>query len=896
MTEQTTGLSDEHRQRVRDRGFSDRQIDWMIENKILRTLTWEEVKADWLEMFPAAKRTNTGGLLLCFNPMDEKPSFSLRCDNPPIERKVTGDRPSKYLYPKNAPTDEGEINHVPKGERIGALQPFNPRRFVGPAGGRFPEPQFATEGLFDALACTLLIGIPCIGLTAPSHMKGSVLPDSCKVYIGDCDQWLAPNLLGTVVGQCRSKQLRISRLPLRAGREKEYLVENHRDLPSELKGGFEELYADHGRDKCQKLIKDLLTTSREWGDYVKHELSFITELGAKWPKHQVIISNFFGGIAQAYPSTHKDSLHAVKRDALIQQMHDETGMGLRVAQKGVQAKLAAIAQRKKEEKVANRAADEAEALSRGEVLEPEIERENPSNLELQNFLQYKHTIEFDELKRRPLLDGNTINPLPLFYQLLAQQHQIQCQKAQASDVLMYCAMSNPFNPVERYLEGVRDNAEIQPANIADIVWAFGLDPEDRLSAELLCRSLGGTAVRGLEPGAKFDQMPVLQGPQGFYKSEVLKALATPEWFGELGEVSSFTELSSWKVTEKITSCWIVECGECDRLMNGKTASDLKNWLSTTDDIFAEKGQPLAESHPRRMVPWGTTNQDELLNDPTGNRRYWVMHVVQQCQLKWVAEHRDEIWKAVLGWLDAGMKTWVATKSEAAQRIAERGMEATVQDDWVDSVLGFLEGRNDGFGMYRTAWDTKKPLTRPILLEQALGMKPKDMTRAHSFRIGRVMKDPRITEKGWEAKKTKSFRGWVWNPPASEAGDKAGAPQEEVVTELSPELSPQTPWNDCLYREGDKGDNKKEVEIGDEIKKDPKGNGNIYDLEISEKGKGCHLVTPKGDDRPDPLQQNGCRCGDEVTTIAPQKLSSPENGAEHPPQPPQPIPPPAPEVA
>ena len=59
----------------------------MIEQKILRTLTWEEVKADWLAMFPAAKRTNTGGLLLCFNPMDEKPSFSLRCDKPPIERK-----------------------------------------------------------------------------------------------------------------------------------------------------------------------------------------------------------------------------------------------------------------------------------------------------------------------------------------------------------------------------------------------------------------------------------------------------------------------------------------------------------------------------------------------------------------------------------------------------------------------------------------------------------------------------------------------------------------------------------------------------------------------------------------------------------------------------------------
>ena len=82
-------------------------------------------------------------------------------------------------------------------------------------------------------------------------------------------------------------------------------------------------------------------------------------------------------------------------------------------------------------------------------------------------------------------------------------------------------------------------------------------------------------MRGLEPGAKFDQMPVLQGAQGVGKTEVLKSLAGADWFDQLGEVSAFTELSSWKVTEKVCSCWVLELGECDRLMNGKGASDLK---------------------------------------------------------------------------------------------------------------------------------------------------------------------------------------------------------------------------------------------------------------------------------------------------------------------------------
>ena len=239
-----------------------------------------------------------------------------------------------------------------------------------------------------------------------------------------------------------------------------------------------------------------------------------------------------------------------------------------------------------------------------------------------------------------------------------------------------------------------------------------------------------------------------------------------------------------------------------------------------------------------MVPWGTTNQDELLNDHTGSRRFWVMAVQHTCQFGWVAEHRDEIWKAVMAWLDAGMEIWVPAQSDAAHRIAERGEESTVRDEWVDEVLGFLAGTPDRFDMHRTAWDKSKPLTRPILLNKVMNIQPKDMTRAHSFRIARVMADPRITSLGWVPKRTKTVRGWLWEPIAESSPEATGvkAPEgsEEFVTPLSSDLSPQTPWNGCLYRTDDRGDKDLEVLKVGVIKKDTGIEEMFFEGEISER--------------------------------------------------------------
>ena len=163
---------------------------------------------------------------------------------------------------------------------------------------------------------------------------------------------------------------------------------------------------------------------------------------------------------------------------------------------------------------------------------------------------------------------------------------------------MFVAQSNPYNPVAEYLEGLRDNQDIELMSREEVARLFGVAAGDAVSADLLQRSLAGTAKRGLEPGCKFDQCPILRSEeQGLGKTEALRSLAGPGWYDNLGKADKNLALSGWKVTSKMAGCWVLELGEIDQLTRGHCSSELKDWITTKVDTYAEKKEKLA-THTR----------------------------------------------------------------------------------------------------------------------------------------------------------------------------------------------------------------------------------------------------------------------------------------------------------
>jgi len=145
--------------------------------------------------------------------------------------------------------------------------------------------------------------------------------------------------------------------------------------------------------------------------------------------------------------------------------------------------------------------------------------------------------------------------------------------------------------------------------------------------------------RARHPGCRFEQMPVLEGPQGSGKSRALRLLAIEDaWFAD---ALPRLDADARQVIEATHGKWIVEASE----LGGMTASDaaaLKSFLSRSHDEARMAYDRDRTRMPRQFVVVGTTSSADYLRDTTGNRRFWPVSV-RRFDLGRLVEIRDQLW-------------------------------------------------------------------------------------------------------------------------------------------------------------------------------------------------------------------------------------------------------------
>lgn len=290
-------LSPHHRQKVEQRGFSGQHIQYLStangKPATLESLTAEEIQANWLGPFPSMRGNPGGALLLRFN----ETTISLKPDEPDWDEDHQ--RFTKYLYAKRESGSPAGSN----------TQPWIPSK----------SPEIATEGLFDALACTSLIGIPCAAATAPSHLRRSRFPASVKTYINDADVPFhhSPSLLPVVVEQCREKCLKIAHLPRNPKANYAYTGAH---IPDDCKWGMEEWakqWQADGLDPKAELQR-VISGALDPVNYLRQICKEYREVGIWYPEHLPVLENFGKAIASATSSPSK-------RRSLRDLLHECTG-------------------------------------------------------------------------------------------------------------------------------------------------------------------------------------------------------------------------------------------------------------------------------------------------------------------------------------------------------------------------------------------------------------------------------------------------------------------------------------------------------------------------------------------------------------------------------------------
>lgn len=195
-----------------------------------------------------------------------------------------------------------------------------------------------------------------------------------------------------------------------------------------------------------------------------------------------------------------------------------------------------------------------------------------------------------------------------------------------------------FHPIVEYLKSLKWDGQQRIDTL--LIDYFGADdnPYTRASIrKMLCAAV----ARVFEPGIKFDTALILVGPQETYKSTFLKKLGK-SWFSD-----TFTTVQGKESFEQLQGAWIIEMAELSGLKKAEVET-IKHFITKREDQFRPAYGRTVETYKRQCVFFGTTNKDDFLRDPTGNRRFLPIDVRPEFVNKSVPndlteEEVDQIW-------------------------------------------------------------------------------------------------------------------------------------------------------------------------------------------------------------------------------------------------------------
>lgn len=264
------------------------------------------------------------------------------------------------------------------------------------------------------------------------------------------------------------------------------------------------------------------------------------------------------------------------------------------------------------------------------------------------------------------------------------------------------------------------------------------------------------AGRLLDPGCKADMALIWYGRQGSRKSTAVELMSpSPDMFVAIKATGRDDDTA-----RKMRGRLVVELGELAGF-KGREVEDIKEWIAKKVEEWTPKYQEFGTKFKRRCLLHGTTNIDNILNDPTGARRFLPItvcyeHLIEAevpeggpvvCETDRIKADRDQLWaEAIAVWREQGV-----LYAEAEQLARGEHYKYEDVDNWVDAVARWMTEEDPMTG--------KAPCERPYewgvddALAGALGKPKSHITRADQSRVGGLLtkigcRKKRVWDRGW----------------------------------------------------------------------------------------------------------------------------------------------------
>lgn len=221
-----------------------------------------------------------------------------------------------------------------------------------------------------------------------------------------------------------------------------------------------------------------------------------------------------------------------------------------------------------------------------------------------------------------------------------------------------------------------------------------LDANDTQMNRVYAHRWGVSAVaRAYDWGCKVDTMLILKGLQGAGKSTFFKVLAGSDPSGQSYFSDAAIDVRSVDGLTKLRLAWIHEWAELSGMSRAEV-SDVKKFLTTQVDQYRPKyGRKEVVMH-RHSVIVGTVNDDEILQDSTGSRRFWIVETggtegERTYDESELTAERDAIWAEAVQLYKSGYQWWLTADEQNASnqsnvRFETVDVHVTMLEEWLDA--------------------------------------------------------------------------------------------------------------------------------------------------------------------------------------------------------------------
>ncbi|TCK96265.1 VapE domain-containing protein [Paraburkholderia sp. BL9I2N2] len=265
-------------------------------------------------------------------------------------------------------------------------------------------------------------------------------------------------------------------------------------------------------------------------------------------------------------------------------------------------------------------------------------------------------------------------------------------------------------------------------------------------------------ARVMRPGCKADNVLILEGKQGWYKSTALEVIAGKPWY-----TNSPIRIGDKDTYAVMAGKWIIELAELDSL-NKSDSSAAKSFFATETDRFRNFYGKRATDVHRQGVFAGSVNFDTYLKDESGNRRYWPLRVGGPILIDDLRRDRDQLWAEAVHLYRQGV-IWHVTEAEKPLFESEQ-TERYEGDVYEDRIARDLELRSR--------------VTMEEILADILKLDTSKWTLPEQRRVGKALKSL-----GWVRKRESTGRrDWYYVKE-----DEAPAPVMELATQGADDDAP-----------------------------------------------------------------------------------------------------------